>query len=164
MTDAVLLMVRLWLGVVMLAHGVHHARSIEGTTNWCASKGFRNPRMAAIASAVGELAIGAGMAVGLLTAFASAGLVAVVATAFWTIHRFSGFYVFKRPDEGWEYVATLAVVAAAVAVLGPGRYSLDSALGLADALDGWVGLLIIAGGLLLAAVQLAVGWRRPAAE
>lgn len=161
MIDGVLLLLRVWLGVVMLAHGYHHARSIEGTAKWCASKGFRNPRLAAIASAAGELAIGAGMAAGLLTSFAAAGLVAVTFTAFWTIHRFAGFFVFKRPDEGWEYVATLAVVATAVAALGPGRYSLDAAFGLADPLDGWIGLLILAGGLLVGAIQLAVAWRRP---
>lgn len=154
-------MLRAWLGIVMVAHGYHHARSLEGTAKWFASKGFRNASLFAGASAAGEFAIGTGLILGFLTAFAAAGLVAVAATAFWAIHRFSGFYVFKRPDEGWEYVGTLAVAATVLAVLGPGRYSIDSALGWAGSLDGWVGLAVIAGGLALAAVQLAVGWRRP---
>lgn len=162
MTDAVLLLLRVWLGVVMVAHGYHHARSLEGTAKWFSSKGFRNARVFAGASATGEFAIGAGLIVGFLTPFVAAGLVAVAATAFWTIHRFAGFFVFKRPDEGWEYVATLAVAATVVAALGPGRYSIDSALGWAESLDGWVGLFVIVGGLVVAAVQLAVGWRRPA--
>lgn len=162
MSDAVLLVLRVWLGIVMVAHGYHHARSLEGTAKWFASKGFQNASLFALASAAGEFAIGAGLIVGFLTPFAAAGLVAVAATAFWTIHRFAGFYVFKRPDEGWEYVGTLAVAATVLAALGPGRYSLDSALGWADSLDGWTGLVIIGGGLVVAAVQLAVGWRRPA--
>jgi putative oxidoreductase len=91
----------------------------------------------------------------------AAGLVATMAVAFWSIHRFAGFFVFKRPDEGWEYVATLSVTAAFVAAVGPGRYSLDAVLGWADNLDGWVGLVIIAAGLAVAAIQLAATWRRP---
>lgn len=162
MTAAILLLLRAWLGIVMVAHGYHHARSLEGTAKWFSSTGFRNASVFAAASAAGEFAIGAGLIVGFLTPFAAAGLVAVAATAFWTIHRFVGFYVFLRPDEGWEYVGTLAVAATVLAALGPGRYSLDSALGWADSLDGWAGLVIIVGGLAVAAVQLAVGWRRPA--
>lgn len=161
MTDAALLLLRAWLGIVMVAHGYHHARSLEGTARWFASKGFRNASLFAGASAAGEFAIGAGLIVGFLTPFAAAGLVAVAATAFWTIHRFAGFYVFERPDEGWEYVATLAVAATALAALGPGRYSLDSAFGWIDRLDGWAGLVIVGGGLVVAALQLAVAWQRP---
>lgn len=161
MTDLVLLGFRLWLGAVMLAHGVNHARSLDGTTKWFASKGFRPPRPVAIASAFGELATGAGLVVGLLTPAAAAGVVMVAANAFWAIHRFAGFFVFRRPDEGWEYVATLAVLATGIAVLGPGEYSLDHLLGWADALDGWVGLAVVAGGLVVASLQLAIGWRRP---
>jgi putative oxidoreductase len=161
MTDLVLLGFRLWLGTVMIAHGVNHARSLDGTTRWFAAKGFRPPRPVALASAVGEIAAGAGLVAGLLTPVAAAGVVMVAANAFWAIHRFAGFFVFRRPDEGWEYVATLAVLATGVAVLGPGPYSIDHLLGWTDALDGGIGLAVVAGGLVVAAAQLAVGWRRP---
>lgn len=164
MTDLVLLAFRLWVGAVMVAHGVNHARSLDGTTKWFAAKGFRPPRPVAIASALGELAAGAGLIVGLLTPAAAAGVVIVAANAFWAIHRFAGFFVFRRPDEGWEYVATLAVLATGIAVLGPGEYSLDHMLGWADSLDGWTGLAVVGGGLVVAAVQLAIGWRRPPAD
>lgn len=162
MTDVAVLLLRVWLGVVMVAHGYHHARSLEGTTRWFASKGFRNARLFAGFSAAGEFAIGAGLIIGFLTPFAAAGLVAVAATAFWTIHRLAGFYVFSRPDEGWEYVTTLAVAAVVLALLGPGRYSIDAALGWAGSLAGGMGAAIVAGGIVLAALQLAVGWRKPA--
>lgn len=161
MPDGVLLGLRVWLGVVMLAHGFHHARSLDGTKKWFASKGFRAARLAAIGSAVGELAIGGALALGLATPVAAAGLVVVTVNAFWTIHRFAGFFVFRRPDEGWEYVATLAVAAIVVAVAGPGRFSLDWVLEWADSLDGATGLWIVLGGMLLAAIQLAVMWRKP---
>ncbi len=101
---------------------------------------------------------------GLLTAPAAAGLVATMTVAFGSIHRFAGFFVFKRPDEGWEYVATLAVAAVAIAALGPGAISLDSVLGIDDDLSGWVGLGIGLAGVLAGIGQLAVFWRRPHSE
>ena len=162
MTDLALFMLRVWLGVVMLAHGYHHARSQAGTTRWFASKGFSHAELNARVSALGELAIGTALVLGLLTSVAAAGLVSTMAVAFWSIHRFAGFFVFKRPDEGWEYVATLSVAATAVAVAGPGRFSLDAALGWADGLDGLSGLALIGAGLVGAAIQLAITWRKPA--
>lgn len=162
--DIATLGLRLWLAVVMVAHGVNHARSIEGTTGWFESVGFRRAGLQARASAAGEVAIGVGLALGLLTSLAAAGLVATMLVAFWSIHRFAGFFVFHRPDEGWEYVATLAVAAAALAMIGPGGLSLDAALGLADTLDGWTGGLIALAGLLAGAIQLALFWRRPAED
>ena len=159
--DIALLIVRLWLAAVMIAHGWNHARSIDGTASWFASKGFRHARVQAQASAVGEIAIGTALAVGFLTSFAAAGLVATMTVAFWSIHRFAGFFVFKRPDEGYEYVATLAVAAAVLSMLGPGELSVDHTLGVATALDGWRGMLIALAGVLAGASQLAVFWSKP---
>jgi putative oxidoreductase len=159
--DTALLILRLWLGFVMLAHGINHARSIDGTASWFESKGFRQPRLNAQASAAGELAIGLGIASGLLTSFAAAGLIATTTVAFGSIHRFAGFFVFKRPDEGYEYVATLAVAALALAVIGPGAASIDNALAIDVTFDGWVGLIIALGGLAAGAAQLAAFWRKP---
>lgn len=161
--DTALLILRLWLGFVMLAHGINHARSIDGTASWFESKGFRQPRLNAQASAAGEIAIGLGIASGLLTSFAAAGLIATMTVAFGSIHRFAGFFVFKRPDEGYEYVATLAVAALALAVVGPGAASFDSALSIDVTFDGWTGLIIALAGLAAGAGQLAAFWRRPAA-
>lgn len=159
--DVVLLMFRLWVAIVMIAHGVNHGRTQQGTAKWFASKGFKSPELNARISAVNEILIGLALIAGLLTSVAAAGVVATMVVAFWAIHRFAGFFNFHRPDEGWEYVATLSVMAIALAVLGPGRYSVDEALGLAGNLDEWVGLAIIGAGILLAAGQLAVFWRKP---
>ncbi len=159
--DFVLLLLRGWAGVVMLAHGVNHARSLEGTAKWFEKVGFRSPKLNAQLSAGTEIAIGLGLIVGLLTSVAAAALAATMLVAFWSIHRFVGFFVFERPTEGYEYVVTLIVVAAAIAILGPGTVSLDSALGIADDLDGMTGALIVGLGLLGGAGQLAVLWRRP---
>ena len=159
--DAALLLLRLWAGVVIIAHGVNHGRTLEGTARWFASKGFKNANLNARVSALSEIAIGVALIAGLLTSMAAAGLVATMFVAFWSIHRFAGFFNFHRPDEGYEYVATLAMIAVALAVAGPGRFSVDEALGIAANLDEWVGLAIVGGGLLVAAGQLATFWRMP---
>jgi putative oxidoreductase len=160
--DVVLLMFRLWVAVVIIAHGVNHGRTQDGTAKWFASKGFSSPQLNARISALNEILIGLALIAGLLTSVAAAGLVATMFVAFWSIHRFAGFFNFHRPDEGWEYVATLSVIGVALAVLGPGRYSVDEALGIAGNLDGWVGLAIVGAGVLVAVGQLAVFWRKPA--
>lgn len=157
-------LLRLWLGVVMVAHGWKHARSLDGTTRWFSSVGFRHAGMNALASAVGEIAVGAALMAGTVTAVAAAGLIAMVTVAFGAIHRFAGFFVFHRPDEGWEYVATLVAAALAVAALGPGPYSLDAFLGIDESLAGWAGLLIAGGGVVVGVLHLAFLWRRPTSE
>ena len=52
----------------------------------------------------------------------------------------------------------VAVVAVALAVLGPGRWSLDHALGLDLAGLGW-GLIALVGGLVAAGGLLATSYR-----
>jgi putative oxidoreductase len=161
--DAVLLILRLWVAAVMIAHGVNHGRTQDGTARWFASKGFRSEQLNARISALNEIGLGLLLIAGFLTGFAAAGVAATMFVAFWSIHRFVGFFNFRRPDEGYEYVVTLAVVALVLAVLGPGSASVDQAIGIADLLDGWVGVAIFAGGLAVAVGQLALFWRNPAA-
>lgn len=163
-TEIVVLIARVWAGVVMLAHGMNHARTQEGTADWFRRIGFRAPEMNAKMAAATELAIGLGLVTGVLTSFAAAGLVATMVGAFWTVHRFSGFFVFRRPDEGYEYVVTLALLALVVATIGPGPVSGDALLGIDETFDGATGVLIVALGALVGALQVAALWRRPARD
>jgi putative oxidoreductase len=162
--DLAFLFIRIWIGVVMIAHGINHGRSLEGTANWIAGKGFRSAPMNARVSATGEILIGLALMGGLLTSFAVVGLIATMLVAFWSIHRFAGFFNFHRPDEGFEYVATLAVVGAALAIAGPGTYSLDHFFDIADKFDGVIGGIAAAAGLLVGGAQLAIFWRKPERE
>lgn len=152
---------RVWIGVVMLAHGINHARRLDGTAKWFGKVGFRASRRQAQASAFGEIVIGVSMLTGFLTSLAAFGVVAVMSVAFWSIHRFAGFFVFARPDEGYEYVVTLALAAVGVATIGPGPLSIDAMVGVAADLDGWTGMAMAAAGVAAATVQLALSWRRP---
>jgi putative oxidoreductase len=71
------------------------------------------------------------------------------------VHRGNGFLIIKG---GWEFVAAIAVVAWAVATMGPGRFSLDHAFDIDW--TGWSGSLV-AGllGIASGAAQLAVSYR-----
>jgi len=162
--DIAMLVLRVWAGIVMIAHGVNHARNLEGTARWFERVGFRSPQINARLSAGNEIAIGLGLVTGLLTTVAAAALAATMLVAFWSIHRFAGFFVFHRPDEGYEYVATLAVVALVIAIVGPGSVSLDASIGIDDDLSGAVGAVIFVAGLLAGIGQIAVFWRKPSTE
>lgn len=159
--EVVMLAGRVWAGVVMLAHGINHARTQEGTANWFSKVGFKAPEMNARMAAASEVAIGLGLMAGVLTSFAAAGLVATMVGAFWSVHRFSGFFVFRRPDEGYEYVATLAMLALVIATVGPGPVSGDAIFGIEDTFNGVTGAVIVGLGVVVGALQLAAFWRRP---
>ncbi|MFF0490179.1 DoxX family protein [Nocardia sp. NPDC004068] len=157
-SDTALALLRLVLGVIMIAHGVNHwigGGKIAGTARWFASLGLRNGTLQAWLSVLTEIGAGALLVLGLLTPFACAAVVSVMLVAGLLAHRPNGFFVFK---EGYEYVLALAVTAVATALLGPGRLSLDHAAGIE--ITGWAGGGIALGlGVLGTAALLAVFWR-----
>lgn len=157
--DLALFGLRAWVGIVMLAHGVKHLRGREKTTNWLATIGYRNAPLQWFAMSATEVGVGVLLIVGLLTSLAAAGTAAIMVVAYLTVHRKAGFWVTARPDEGWEFVATLLVAALAIGLLGPGSWSLDDAIGIATDLDGWVGLLIVIGGEFAGLGQVATFFR-----
>lgn len=156
--DAAMLVVRLGTGLTIVAHGVNHARGRARTTSWCESIGFRQPGVQWMASTSTELIVGGLLILGFLTGAAAAGLVAVMAVAFWSVHRKNGFFIF-RPGEGWEYVGTLAMIGLVLAIAGPGSASIDHTMDIDTAFDGGVGAGLVAGGLVAAAGQLALFYR-----
>ena len=162
--NAALAVLRGAVGIVFLAHGLKHFKSREKTMAWVVSIGLKSPRIQWAFMTFAEIGIGIGFLAGFLTSFAAAGLVAMMFVAFWTVHRFAGFWVTARPDEGWEYVFVLSAAAVAVALLGPGEWSVDHALEIAGDFDGTTGALITLGGLIAALGQLAMFYRKGAAS
>jgi putative oxidoreductase len=158
-TDGGLLLLRVVVGLTIIAHGVNHARSLEGTARWFAKVGFKAAPMQARVSVVTELGAGLLLVLGLVTPLAAAAVVATMTVAAGSIHRFNGFFVFRK-GEGVEYVNVLAWVAFVIAWTGGGEYSLDSALGI-DFGNTW-NLLIGLGGFAAGIGQLVLFWRRPA--
>ena len=157
--DLALFILRAWVGIVMLAHGVKHLRGREKTTNWLASIGYRQPGLNWFAMTATEIGVGVLLILGLLTSFAAAGTASIMVVAYLTVHRTVGFWVTARPDEGWEYVATLLIASVVIGMLGPGTWSIDDAMGIAGDLDGWVGLAIVVGGELAGVGQVAAMFR-----
>ncbi|WP_371541657.1 DoxX family protein [Streptomyces sp. NBC_00554] len=158
--DTAVLVLRAVAGLTMVAHGYHHVLGgggLAGTSRWFASMGLRPPRVHALLSGAGELACGLGLLAGLLTPLCAAFVVGTMTVAGVAVHRPNGFFVFK---DGYEYVLLLAVVSVVIGLLGPGRVSVDHALGIDDALDGGVGAALAGGvGILGAALLLALCWR-----
>lgn len=165
--DIGLAVLRIVVGATIAAHGYNHifgGGKIAGTARWFESLGMRPGPVHAWLASLTELAAGGSLALGLLTPLGAAGVVGTMAVAFATNHRTNGFFIF-RPGEGWEYVNVLMWAGVALGATGPGRWSLDGALGL-DWVAGIGGLAIAAGaGWGGALILLATSWRPgPAAE
>ncbi|AZG45738.1 DoxX family protein [Gordonia insulae] len=155
---AVQLLLRAAIGGTMIAHGVKHGRSLDGTAGWFGSIGFKQPKMQATASAVVEVGAGSAILAGAGTPLAASAVVGTMAVAARSVHLPNGFFI---TSEGWEYVANLSVAAIALAGLGPGRFSVDRALGLDTKLSGNKAAAVAAGvGLAAAGAQLAA-FHRP---
>jgi putative oxidoreductase len=109
-------------------------------------------------ASVTEVGSGFLLILGLLTSLAAAGVIGVMVVAWITNHLRNGFFIF-REGEGWEYVMVLTVCGVVIAVLGPGSWSLDSALGVTG-LWGWTGLWIaLVGGIGGSGLLLLTSWR-----
>ncbi len=163
-----LVILRVAVGVIMLAHGINHifrGGKIQGTAGWFASLGMKPGILHAWLASLTEVGAGALLILGLLTPLAAAGVVGTMTVALITNHITNGFFIF-RPGEGWEYVGSLIMSGLALGAMGPGKASLDNALGF-DWVSGLSAFAITAVvGLGGAALLLIVFWRpekKPAA-
>jgi putative oxidoreductase len=158
-----LLLVRMVVGITMLAHGYNHWRGggrIAGTARWFGGLGLRQPVLQAWLSVVTEIGAGILLLAGLLTALACAAVISVMLVAGLLAHRPNGFFVFR---EGYEYVLVLSVTSLALAMLGPGRLSADAAGGIT--VSGWAGFGLALGVAVVAtAGLLATFWRPPSPQ
>ncbi len=153
-----LLVFRVTFGLVFALHGWGKVKNgIAGTAGWFESIGMRPGKLHAWVAALTEMGAGLLLAFGLLTPFASAAVIAVMIVAGYTVHRDNGFMIVK---DGWEYTFVVALVAAFIALLGPGEYSVDHLLEIDDALNGYVGLEIaVAVGVVASAFQMGFFYR-----
>ena len=153
---------RVTIGATMIAHGVRHGRTLDGTARWFGSIGFRQPRLQAMASAAVETGAGVALIAGAGTPVAASAVVGTLAVAARSVHVPNGFFITK---EGYEYVLNLSVASVALAALGPGDLSVDRLLGIHETLSPARRAALAAGlGLGAAALQLAAFWRAPEPE
>jgi putative oxidoreductase len=161
--DVSLLVLRVGLGIVFLAHGYNHiwgGGKIAGTARWFQSLGMRPGILHAWFASLTELGAAVLLFLGLLTPLACAGVVGIMLVAWITNHRDKGFFVFHRPTEGYEYVMMLTLAAIGLAGIGPGRWSLDHKLGVFVP-PGWAGLGITLVAGIGGALGLLVAFWRP---
>lgn len=126
--DLALLLTRVLLGVVLVAHGWDKLvdQGVSGTAGFFASLGIPAPEVVAVAVGVLELGGGALLVLGAATAVVSALVVLDMAGAFWLVHRGNGVFV---DGGGWELVGVVAAAALALLGAGPGRASVDHLVG-----------------------------------
>jgi putative oxidoreductase len=158
-----LLLVRVVVGLTMSAHGAQkllgwfEGPGLGGVRSMLESFGFRLPALMALALALTECA-GLLFALGLLTPFAALGIAVVMLNAIALVHFKNGFWAGKG---GYEFNLVLLTVAVAIAATGPGRFSLDRALGWDDNLSGldWgAGVLVV--GAAISCATILLGRRR----
>ncbi|MFF8035535.1 MULTISPECIES: DoxX family protein [unclassified Streptomyces] len=156
--DLGLLLLRLGTGGVLAAHGAQKlfgwfgGGGIEGTGQFMESIGYVPGRANAMAAGIAEAGGGTLLALGLATPAAGAAAAGAMAGAS-AVHAPNGFF---NQEGGFEYAASLGLTAAGLAVTGPGRFSLDHALGHAVN-RGW--MVPVAFAVTAAAAVVTVGAR-----
>jgi putative oxidoreductase len=158
-----LLLLRLVVGGTLFAHGAQKlfgwfgGGGIRGTAQFFGGAGFRAPVAMAVLAGLAE-ASGLFFAAGFLTPLAALGIAVVMVTAIGVVHWAKGFW---NSAGGYEFNLVLLTVAISVAATGPGRFSIDRAIGWDDNLSGsWWALGVAAAAAAIAFVNLSVVRRR----
>jgi putative oxidoreductase len=158
-----LLLLRIVIGGTLFAHGAQKlfgwfgGGGIRGTAQFFGGVGFRAPVVMAVLAGLAE-ASGLFFAAGFLTPLAALGIAVVMLTAIGVVHWPKGFW---NSAGGYEFNLVLLTVAIAVAATGPGRFSIDRAIGWDDNISGaWWALGVAVAAAVIAFVNLSVIRRR----
>lgn len=159
--DVGMLVLRLMFGLSLAYHGYNKffgPGGLSATAGWFGSIGMKWPAVQARLAATTEVGAGVMLAAGILTPLAAAGMIGVMTVAIVVAHWKVGFFIFK-PNQGWEYCASIAITAWVIALIGPGRWSLDHALDITW-FDGWTGAIVAGAlGVVGAIAQLQISYR-----
>jgi putative oxidoreductase len=142
------LIARLIIGGLFFAHGAQKlfgwfgGPGPEGTEKMMESMDLHPPREQAQLAAWAETAGGAMLALGFLTPLAGAALTGSMVTAIRKVHFPNGLWA---QDQGYEYNLALIAAMAAIIDAGPGRPSLDGALGIEARGPAWTVAALAAG-------------------
>jgi putative oxidoreductase len=150
--DLALLLLRTIMGSLMLGHGAQKlfgwwgGYGLEGTGGWLESLGLRPGKPWAILAGVCEFGGGVLSLLGLGNPLGPLGVIGAMAMATRKAHWGNPIWV---TEGGPELPVTNISIATALMLAGPGKYSLDRALGVR--LPRWIALL----GLVVIAIIVA---------
>jgi putative oxidoreductase len=116
---------RLVVGVVLMAHGFLKLTDIGAFEESLVSMGFPIPRASAWAAALAEFLGGAGLFFGFWTRLAAIVGSIVMVTAIATVHATNGLLA---ENGGFEYPLVLLAALLYFLAAGAGRYSMDEAM------------------------------------
>jgi putative oxidoreductase len=164
-----ILFLRIVVGLLLFGHGAQKlfgwfgGHGTRGTAGFFGSLGFRRNHALPMAVLAGlSEAAGLLFALGFVTPFAALAIATVMVVAVGTVHWKNGLWA---TGGGYEFNLVLWTVAIAVAASGPGRFSVDSALGWVDNISGvWWGVGVLVVSLLSGLAVLALRERQLPAE
>jgi putative oxidoreductase len=142
------LLLRATVGGFFIGHGTQKlfgwfgGHGLEATGQMFESLGLRPGRRNAIAAGAAETAGGALLAAGLATPVGAAVITATMLTAIHRVHLKNGPWT---TNGGYEYNAVLIAAALTLAEIGPGKPSLDDALGLNMSGPAWAAAAALGG-------------------
>jgi putative oxidoreductase len=119
------MLLRVGVGIVMLAHGWSKLIDWNGWREQVVALGLPAPDVMAALAVMGELLGGAGLILGLLTPLAALGVLAVMVVAIAKVHAGNGLFA---SNGGWELPLVIGLVALFFVARGGGLYSLDAIL------------------------------------
>lgn len=157
--DAGLLIARVVFGSVMAAHGGQKlfgwmgGYGLAGTGGFFEQLGFRPGRLFALAAGLSEFVGGTLLALGLLGPVGPALILAVMIVAAVTVHLANGLFAMTN---GVEVPLLYGAAAVALALTGPGAYSLDALTGLSQVWTSALSWLVLAAATVGACANLAL--------
>jgi putative oxidoreductase len=118
--DAALLLIRIFLGVIFIAHG---SQKLFGA--------FGGPGLSQVVAqmgplgylvSIGEFFGGLGILIGILPRFSAASLIVIMLGAIITVHGKNGFFA---QGGGFEYPFSLIGLSLPILILGPGHLAIS---------------------------------------
>lgn len=160
-----ILLLRVVVGLAFVGHGSQKlfgwfgGYGPKGTGGFFASQGYRAPVLMAVAAGLSEATGGTLLALGFATPLAGALLATVMINAI-------GSVTFKKAFMlGSELEIAYLTIAVSLAAIGPGRCSIDRAIGWDDNISGvWWGVAALGAALVVSFLTLTLGRTRPVGE